>query len=88
MRQCRNGFGINEREQQYVHMNSQPMNEKYANDSVGVRVRLMVRGGYLPVRGSKGMEWKYDADLSVCGTKETKIHILFECKCYGLVRRR
>ena len=55
-RQWRNGFGINEREQQYVHMNSQPKNEKYANGSVGARVRLMVREGCLPVRGSKGME--------------------------------
>ena len=54
--QWRNGFGINEREQQYVHMQSHPTNEKYANDSVGARVRLMVRGGCLPVRGSKGME--------------------------------
>ena len=48
-RQWRNGFGINEREQQYVHMKSQPKNEKYANGSVGARVRLMVRGGCLPV---------------------------------------
>ena len=29
-------------------------------------MRLMVRGGFLPVRGSKGMEWKYDDDLCVC----------------------
>ena len=74
-RQWRNGFGINEREQQYVHIKSQPKNEKYANGSVGARVRLMVRGGCLPVRGSKGMEWKYDDDL-------------LECKCYDMVRRR
>ena len=83
-RRWRNGFGINEREQQYVHVKSQPKNEKYANGSV--RARLMVRGGFLPVRGSKGMEWKYDDDLCVCGTKETEIHVLFECKCYDLVR--
>ena len=41
----------------YLHMKSQPKNEKYANVSVGAR--LMVRGGCLPVRGSKlskGME--------------------------------
>ena len=79
----RNGFGINEREQ---HMKSRPRNENYTNGSVGARVRLMVRGGYLPLRGSKGMERKYDDDLCVCGTKET--HVLFECKCYDLVRRR
>ena len=69
-------------------MKSQPKNEKYANGSVGVSVRLMVRGGCLPVRGSKGMEWKYDDDLCVCGTKKTEIHVLFECKCYAMVRRR
>ena len=62
-RQWRNGFDINEREQQYVHMKSQLKNEKYTNGSV--RVRLMVRGGCLPVRGSKGMEWKYDDEKHV-----------------------
>ena len=51
-------------------------------------MRSMVRGGCLPVRGSEGMEWKYDDDLSVCGTKETEIHVLFECKCYELVKRK
>ena len=50
-------------------------------------MRLMVRGGCLPVRGSKGMEWKYDDDLSVCGTKETEIHVRFECKLYDMVRK-
>ena len=69
-------------------MKSQPKNEKYANGSVGARVRLMVRGGCLPVRGSKGMEWTYDDDLCVWGTKETEINVLFECKCYDMVRRR
>ena len=49
------------REQQYVHMKRQPKNEKYVNGSVGARVRLMVRGGCLPVRE----EWKYADDL--CG---------------------
>ena len=33
-RRWRNGIGINKREQQYVHMKSQPKNEKYANGSV------------------------------------------------------
>ena len=65
-RTWRNAFGINEKEQQYVHMKSQPKNEIYANESVGTRVSLMVKGGCLPVRGSKGMEWKYDDDLTLC----------------------
>ena len=63
-------------------MKNQQKNEKYANVSVGARVRLMVRGG------SKGMEWKYHDDLCVWGTKETEVHVLFECKCYDLVWRR
>ena len=33
------------------------------------------------------MAWKYDDDFCVCGTKETEIHVLFECTCYDLVRR-
>ena len=44
-RQWRNGFGINEREQQYVYMKNQRKHEKYANGSVGAR--LMVIGGCL-----------------------------------------
>ena len=38
-RQWRNGFGITERKQQYVHMKSQQKNEKYANGSVRARVK-------------------------------------------------
>ena len=26
--------------------------------------------------------------ISVCVSKETEIHVLFECKCYNIVRRR
>ena len=59
----RNGFGMNEREQQYLQVKSQPKNKKYANGSVGARVRLMVRAGCLMVRGFKGMDWKYDDDV-------------------------
>ena len=28
------------------------------------------------------MEWKYDDDLCVGGTRETEIHVLLECNCY------
>ena len=48
----------------------------------------MVKGGFLPVRGSKGMEWIYDDDLCMCGTNQNEIHVLFECKGDDLVRRR
>ena len=72
-RQWRNGFGINEREQQCVHIKSQPKNEKYANGSVGARVMVRLRGGCFQQEVLK--EWKYDDDLCVCGTKETEIHV-------------
>ena len=72
------------REQQYVHIKNQQKSEKYTNGSMGARVRLMIRGGCLPVRGRIGNMMM----ISVCVTKETDIHVLFECKCYDLVRRR
>ena len=71
-----NVFGINDREQEYLKLKSQPKNDTYANGSVGVRVRLIIRGGCLPVRGFKGME--YADDMCECGTKETERHVLFE----------
>ena len=49
-------FRKNDREQEYLKVKSQPKNKKCANLCVGAKVRLMVRGGCLPVRGSKGME--------------------------------
>ena len=35
---------------EYVSKKLQPMNEKYVDASVGAIVRMMVRGGCLPVR--------------------------------------
>ena len=42
------------------------MNERYVNGSVGAMVRMMVRAGCLPVRGSTRMSWKYDDVCCVC----------------------
>ena len=56
----KNGFNDTEREKEYVQMIECPRNERFAYGSVGARVRLMVRGGCFPVRGSEGMKWKYD----------------------------
>ena len=43
------------------------MNEKYVDGSVGAMVKMMVRGGCLPVSGSNRMSWKYDGMRCVCG---------------------
>ena len=49
----------------YLKVKSQSINAKYANESVGTRVRLMVRGSCLQVK-----EWKCIDHLCECGTKE------------------
>ena len=51
----KNGFNDTEREKEYVQMKECPRNESFADGKVGVGVRLMVRGGCLPVRGSDRM---------------------------------
>ena len=45
------GFSDRDREQEYVRNKGVPINEQYANGSIGASVRLMIRGGSLPVRG-------------------------------------
>ena len=51
-------------------------------------MRLMMRGGCLPMRGSKRMTWKYDDDKFRCGLVETEKHVLFEFTLYEGERRR
>ena len=75
----KNGFNDTEREKEYVKMKECPRNESFADGNVGAGVRLMVRGGCLPVRGSDRMTWKYDDDKCRCGLVETEKHVLFEC---------
>ena len=68
-----NGFVINEREQQYVHMKSQP---KMRNMQMA-RVRLMVRGGCLPVRGSI-KEWNGNIMMiSLCVGQKKQRYMCF-----------
>ena len=71
-----------------MEMKRWPRNESFAHGSVGARVRLVVSGGCLPVRGSKRMTWKYDDDCCVCEQVETEEHVLFECNRYREERVR
>ena len=65
-----------------------PRIESFAGGNVGAGVRLMVRGGCLPVRGSERMAWKYEDDKYRCGLLETEKHVLFECTLYREERGR
>ena len=55
-----NNCGNSEILQEYAFKKQLPVIEKYVDGSVGVMVRMMVRGGCLPVRGNTRMSWKYD----------------------------
>ena len=55
-----NNCGNRERLQEYALKKQLPMTGKYVDGSVGEMVRIMVRGGCLPVRGNTRMSWKYD----------------------------
>ena len=87
-RAWKDGFNDTEREKEYVRMKESPRNESFADGSVGARVRLMVRGGFLSVRGSERMTWKYDDCRCVYGLVETEMHVLFECTLYEEERER
>ena len=76
-RAWKDGFNDIERENEYVRMKESPRNESFADGSVGARVRLMVRGGCLPVIGSERITWKYDDCRCGCGLVETEMHVLF-----------
>ena len=51
-------------------------------------VRMMVKAGCLPVRGSARMLWKYDDVCCVCGDVESEKQVLLDCNLYVDVRRR
>ena len=60
----------------------------FADGSVGARVRMMVMGLCLPVRGSEWMAWKYHDHCCGCGQVTTEKHVLFESNRYREERVR
>ena len=69
-------------------MKERPRNESFADGGVGAGVRLMVRGGCLPVKGSERLVWKYDDCRCGYGPVEIEMDVLFECTLYGEERER
>ena len=55
----------------------------------GASMRLIIRGGSLPVRGDDKMKWRYETDpygdKCKCGKVEIEMHVLLECKLYERV---
>ena len=54
---------------EYAFKKQLTMIDKYVDGSVGAIVRMMVRGGCLPVRGNTIMSWMYDDEHCVCMVK-------------------
>ena len=84
----KNGFNNTEMDKEYIQMEECTRNESFADGHVVAGVRLIVRGGCFPVRGSESMTWKYEDDKCRCGQVETKKHVLFECTLYVEERER
>ena len=45
-------------------------------------MRMMVRGGCLPLRRNTRMAWKHADEHCVCGRVESEEHVLFDCNRY------
>ena len=56
-----------------------PRMESYADSSEGARVRMMWRGGRLPVRANRCVRWRNMSTLCQCGEKETARHLFLGC---------
>ena len=73
---------------EYVNKKEVPEVVKYADGSLGARVRILCRGGCLPVRASECMRWKSEwKEECGCGSRETMEHVLLECDRYKRFRR-
>ena len=61
----------------FVQMKESARNDSFADASLGAEVRLMVREGCFPMRGSARMPWNYDDYRCACGLVETEMHVVF-----------
>ena len=71
---------------EYAKWKKVPGQESYADGSSGAKVRMLLRGGCLPVRSNERMNWKYEDKKCVCGEIETVEHVMQECDRYQNVR--
>ena len=74
--------------EEYRNWKSIPALEEYANGSEAARIRMLLRGGYLPLRGNEKFGWRNRNTLCRCGEVETVEHWIFQCDIYRSVRRQ
>ena len=75
-------MGQSEEMLEYKQWKSTPMKEEYAKSGERLRVRMLLRGGYLPLRGNRKFHWMNRDESCRCGELETEDHFLFHCKLY------
>ena len=72
---------------EYKNWKKIPAKEGYANSGAGAKVRMLLRGGYLPLRGNRKFQWRGADEKCVCGAVETEDHFLFHCHQYNTERQ-
>ena len=72
---------------EYRNWKDTPAIEEYASGGESAKIRMLLRGGYLPLRGNEKFEWRNRNNLCRCGQVETTDHWLFQCNLYNLKRR-
>ena len=87
LQKWREDMGNSEEMVEYRCWKRKPAKEGYVNASVGAKVRMLLRGGYLPLRGNRKFQWRGADVKCICGEPETEDHFLFQCNQYATERQ-
>lgn len=86
-RKWREDMGNSDEMREYRQQKKLPYMEEYAQTGEGARTRMLLRGGYLPLRGNRKFLWRNRDERCRCGEPETEDHFLFQCELYAEVHR-